>query len=304
MRGTLITAILATQGLALVNAAWQGRDLKVFLAETPSLASTNDLERYKAVAARQMWAALMQGALLLVAPACFVWGIVPNLSGGDFVGSCCRAWLSSWSPAPTAASNRRCGRSRPPTPNSRPCATTSSRPGGPNRYRTGEMGEKPKKPHVCPWWLGNMLLASPIRRIFEKPEEIPAPLVRRPACWCSTWAPPWATSACRWRAWWGLKAGVVCLDVHQRMLSALDRRARRRGLEHIIETRLCSQEGLGVDDLALMGRFCDRLPRRARNRKTRESFINECAVALAPWWPPAHRRAPRSRHRTRVRDRL
>ncbi len=86
MRGTLITAILATQGLALVNAAWQGRDLKVFLAETPSLASTNDLERYKAVAARQMWAALMQGALLLVAPACFVWGIISkNLSGGDFV---------------------------------------------------------------------------------------------------------------------------------------------------------------------------------------------------------------------------
>lgn len=86
MRETLITTILASQGLALVNAAWQGRDLKVFLAGTPRLDSTNDLERYKAVAARQMYAALVQGALLLVAPACFVWGVVTqHLSGADFV---------------------------------------------------------------------------------------------------------------------------------------------------------------------------------------------------------------------------
>ena len=86
MRGTLIAVILGTQGLALANAAWLGRDLKLFLHTTPRLASTHDLEQFKIVAARQMYAALLQAVLLLVAPGCFVWGIVTHhLSGSDFV---------------------------------------------------------------------------------------------------------------------------------------------------------------------------------------------------------------------------
>jgi len=31
--------------------------------------------------------------------------------------------------------------------------------------------------HICPWWLG-YLLASPIRRLWQKPEEILAPYVK------------------------------------------------------------------------------------------------------------------------------
>jgi ubiquinone/menaquinone biosynthesis C-methylase UbiE len=42
---------------------------------------------------------------------------------------------------------------------------------------------------------------------------------------------------------------VVCLDVQPRMLSVLDRRARRRNLEQIIETRACTQHDLGTEDL-------------------------------------------------------
>jgi 2-polyprenyl-3-methyl-5-hydroxy-6-metoxy-1,4-benzoquinol methylase len=42
---------------------------------------------------------------------------------------------------------------------------------------------------------------------------------------------------------------VICVDVQQRMLSSLEKRARRKGLHPIVETRLCSQEDLGLNDL-------------------------------------------------------
>ena len=109
------------------------------------------------------------------------------------------------------------------------------------------MGEKAKKPHVCPWWLG-YVLASPIRRLFEKPEEILTPFVE-PGMTVLDVGSAMGFFSLPLARLVGPEGRVVCLDVQQRMLSALDRRARRRGLEHIIETRICSQEGLGIDDL-------------------------------------------------------
>ena len=32
--------------------------------------------------------------------------------------------------------------------------------------------------YVCPWWIG-YLLASPVRRMFQKPETIVGPFVKR-----------------------------------------------------------------------------------------------------------------------------
>ena len=86
MRTILLAAMLASPGLALVNAVIQGRNLKEFLERTPELASSLDLENFKRVAGRQMWAALAQGGLLLIAPACFFWGLMIHcLTPGDFV---------------------------------------------------------------------------------------------------------------------------------------------------------------------------------------------------------------------------
>jgi ubiquinone/menaquinone biosynthesis C-methylase UbiE len=48
----------------------------------------------------------------------------------------------------------------------------------------------------------------------------------------------------------GEKGRVVCVDLQPRMLSTLERRARRRDLGGIIETRQCGAENLGLDDLA------------------------------------------------------
>lgn len=86
MRSSLILAILGTQALALAHAAYQGSDLKRFLRQTPALTSSHDMEQFKGVARRQMIAALLQAALLLIAPGCFIWGLtLGHLSPGDFV---------------------------------------------------------------------------------------------------------------------------------------------------------------------------------------------------------------------------
>jgi 2-polyprenyl-3-methyl-5-hydroxy-6-metoxy-1,4-benzoquinol methylase len=47
----------------------------------------------------------------------------------------------------------------------------------------------------------------------------------------------------------GPRGQVVCVDLQQRMLTRLERRARRQALDGVIQTRLCTQDTLGLDDL-------------------------------------------------------
>ncbi len=86
MRTLLLTVMLISPALAIFNVVIQGRGLKEFLDKTPMLASSLDLENFKKVAGRQMWAALAQAVLLLIAPACFFWGVVnQSLKPADFI---------------------------------------------------------------------------------------------------------------------------------------------------------------------------------------------------------------------------
>jgi hypothetical protein len=67
--------MLGLPALAVVNAIWFGTELKNFLASTPSLASSHDLERFKTVVAHQMYAALVQIVLLATPPIVFFIGV-------------------------------------------------------------------------------------------------------------------------------------------------------------------------------------------------------------------------------------
>lgn len=49
----------------------------------------------------------------------------------------------------------------------------------------------------------------------------------------------------------GAGGRVVCVDIQEKMLSALKRRARRAGLADRIEARVCDTDSLGVADLVL-----------------------------------------------------
>jgi 2-polyprenyl-3-methyl-5-hydroxy-6-metoxy-1,4-benzoquinol methylase len=101
---------------------------------------------------------------------------------------------------------------------------------------------------VCPWWVG-YLLASPVRRLFEKPEDVLTPHVQGGmtvmdvGCAMGFFSLPMAKLV-------GPGGRVVCVDLQERMIRSLRKRASRAGLCDRIETRVCSASSLGIQDLA------------------------------------------------------
>ncbi len=107
--------------------------------------------------------------------------------------------------------------------------------------------------HVCPWWLG-YLLASPVRRLMHNQRAILGPLVKpgmtvvEPGCGMGYFSLPIARMV-------GADGRVVCVDVQEKMLAGLIRRAERAGLLERLEARLCSADSLAVEDLNGMADF-------------------------------------------------
>jgi ubiquinone/menaquinone biosynthesis C-methylase UbiE len=103
-------------------------------------------------------------------------------------------------------------------------------------------------PHICPWWAGYFLV-SPIRRLVENPRKILAPhvhggmLVLEPGPGMGFFTLELARLV-------GPQGRVVAVDVQERMLAALRRRAARAGLLDRLETRLATSGDLCVADLA------------------------------------------------------
>lgn len=102
--------------------------------------------------------------------------------------------------------------------------------------------------HVCPWWVG-YLLASPLRRIWEHPEKMLGPHVR-PAMTVVEVGPAMGFFTLPLARLVGTGGRVVAVDLQERMLRTLRKRARRVGLVDRIETRECRRDSLGLDDLA------------------------------------------------------
>ena len=101
-------------------------------------------------------------------------------------------------------------------------------------------------PHVCPWWLG-YLLASPLRRLAENPERILAPWVRpgmtvlEPGCGMGYFSLPLARTV-------GPNGRVICVDLQQKMIDGLARRARKAGLLDRLALSVCGSDELGLGD--------------------------------------------------------
>ena len=47
----------------------------------------------------------------------------------------------------------------------------------------------------------------------------------------------------------GGKGKVICVDIQEKMINTLKKRAKKAGLTDRIETRICNQKSLGLDDL-------------------------------------------------------
>ena len=100
--------------------------------------------------------------------------------------------------------------------------------------------------HVCPWWLGYWLV-SPLRRLWQDPEKILEPYVKtgmtvlEPGCGMGFFTLDLARLV-------GPKGKVVAVDLQEKMLAGLKRRARKAGLDGSIESRLVKADGMDVGD--------------------------------------------------------
>ena len=101
--------------------------------------------------------------------------------------------------------------------------------------------------HLFPWWAGWFLL-NPLRKISTDPHKIFKPYIKEGmtildlGCAMGFFSIPLAEMT-------GPSGRVVCVDLQQKMLNVLSKRAQKRGLSEIIEPRLCTAESLNTGDL-------------------------------------------------------
>ena len=101
---------------------------------------------------------------------------------------------------------------------------------------------------VCPVWVGYFLIC-PVRRWFENPKKILSAYVRKgmkvldAGCAMGFFSLPLSEMV-------GTKGEVICIDVQEKMVQKLRKRAQKAGLLDRIETRVCAGDSLGIGDLA------------------------------------------------------
>src|SRR5262245_59235248 len=104
-------------------------------------------------------------------------------------------------------------------------------------------------PHrLCPWWAGYFLLL-PLRRYYQNPAKLLGPHVREGMIVLEP-GPGMGYFTLELARRVGPSGRVVAVDVQDRMLAALRRRAASAGLADRIEARAVPPGDLGVADLA------------------------------------------------------
>jgi len=101
--------------------------------------------------------------------------------------------------------------------------------------------------HVCPVWIG-YLLVSPIRKLFQNPDKILGPYITENmtvldvGCAMGFFSLPAAKMV-------GRHGKVICLDLQNEMIEALEKRASKAGLINRLELRMCKENSLGLNDM-------------------------------------------------------
>jgi ubiquinone/menaquinone biosynthesis C-methylase UbiE len=102
-----------------------------------------------------------------------------------------------------------------------------------------------KRPHVCPWWLGYILI-SPFRRLLENPEQILGPYVREGMTVLEI-GPGMGYYSLPLARMVGKNGRVMCVDVQEKMLQGLRKRAAKAGLLDRITTIVASSDSLHLE---------------------------------------------------------
>ena len=133
--------------------------------------------------------------------------------------------------------------------------------------------------HTCPWWLG-YLLVTPLRRLTEDPAKILGPYVREGMTVLEP-GPAMGFFTLELARLVGPGGRVVAVDLQEKMLATLRRRAQKAGLSDRIETRCCSDDNLGVGDLTGQVDFV-LLFHMLHEVADKDSFLRAVQAALKP----------------------
>src|SRR5512140_379366 len=116
--------------------------------------------------------------------------------------------------------------------------------------------------HVCPWWFA-YTFDHPLRRLIQPPEKLLAPYVRDGTRAIDVGCGMGYFSIAMAR----LGANVVAVDLQQKMLDVLAKRAVKKGVRDRIALRLADESSLYLDgraDFALAFWMLHEVPERGR----------------------------------------
>jgi ubiquinone/menaquinone biosynthesis C-methylase UbiE len=99
---------------------------------------------------------------------------------------------------------------------------------------------------VCPFWIGYLLLL-PVRKLWQNPERIVSPYVHEGMTVLDIGSAMGYFSIPLARMV-GARGQVVCVDMQEKMLAVLRKRAAKAGVSDRIETHLCSQNSLELQE--------------------------------------------------------
>jgi ubiquinone/menaquinone biosynthesis C-methylase UbiE len=103
------------------------------------------------------------------------------------------------------------------------------------------------KQHLCPVWVG-YLMASPLRKLQQNPQKILNPYITTGMNILEL-GPAMGYFSLPMAKMTGENGKVYCIDIQENMLKKLKNRAKRKGVNGNIETRLASQDSINIGDL-------------------------------------------------------
>jgi len=100
--------------------------------------------------------------------------------------------------------------------------------------------------YVCPWW-GGFFIDNRLRRLLHKPEKILAPYLE-PGMTAIDFGCGMGVFSIAMARMVGDAGRVIAVDVQEKMLEVLGKRAEKAGVAQRIRTHRCPPDSIGVDD--------------------------------------------------------
>lgn len=98
---------------------------------------------------------------------------------------------------------------------------------------------------VCPFWVGYLLL-NPLRKKLQNPENLLTPYVK-PGMTVGDIGSAMGFFSLPMAEMVGPTGRVVCVDIQERMLKKLKKRAIKAGVDDVLEYRVCSSTSLHLE---------------------------------------------------------